>query len=130
MIGVLNGLAYEREERHLHPDLDDPQGSRLGVTRQEDDCRAYVERRGWQLASVYEDDDLSAFRARPGPPIGVYWRTLRPVLWTPWSPGTLTGNIDILGRLKSSLRLSRRRVSRWRLCVRAPSTSARQLVEL
>ncbi|MBJ7598641.1 recombinase family protein [Candidatus Nephthysia bennettiae] len=45
----------------------DPQGGRLGVRRQEEDCRAYVEQRGWELAGTYEDDDLSAFsgKARP-----------------------------------------------------------------
>jgi site-specific DNA recombinase len=45
----------------------DPEGTRMGVSRQEDDCRAYVERKGWDVLAVYEDDDLSAFsgKARP-----------------------------------------------------------------
>ncbi len=127
---MLNGLAYEREERHLHPDLDDPQGSRLGVTRQEDDCRAYVERRGWQLASVYEDDDLRAFSGKTRP---AYRRLLEDIAAgavdavVAWHPDRLHRHPR---ELEEFIEIVEKRVSRWRLCVRAPSTSARQLVEL
>lgn len=42
----------------------DPEGDRLGVTRQVDDCRAMAERRGWPVAEVYVDDDVSAYPRR------------------------------------------------------------------
>lgn len=37
----------------------DRTGEELGVKRQEDDCRADAERRGWTVAEVDRDDDLS-----------------------------------------------------------------------
>jgi site-specific DNA recombinase len=46
----------------------DPSGERLGVQRQEADCLEEASRRGWSIAQVYVDDDLSAFnpsKARP-----------------------------------------------------------------
>jgi site-specific DNA recombinase len=45
----------------------DPQGTRLAVRRQEADCAALAERRGWTVAETYIDDDISAYRgaARP-----------------------------------------------------------------
>ena len=46
----------------------DPSGERLGVQRQEEDCRAEATRRGWRVAEVYEDDDRSAFNPRRGRP--------------------------------------------------------------
>lgn len=47
---------------------DDRAGAGLGVARQEADCRALADRRGWTVADVYVDNDLSAYRAdvRPG----------------------------------------------------------------
>ena len=39
----------------------DPSGERLGVQRQEADCLEEANRRGWGIAQVYVDDDLSAF---------------------------------------------------------------------
>jgi DNA invertase Pin-like site-specific DNA recombinase len=36
----------------------------LGVARQEADCRALLERKGWTLADVYVDNDISATRKR------------------------------------------------------------------
>jgi site-specific DNA recombinase len=42
----------------------DPSGERLGVQRQEDDCRAEALRRAWRIAEVYQDDDRSAFNSR------------------------------------------------------------------
>ena len=53
----------------------DPSGERLGVNRQEDDCRAEAARRHWQIAGVYVDDDRSAFNTRKPRP--EYQRLLR-----------------------------------------------------
>jgi site-specific DNA recombinase len=39
----------------------DPSGERLGVQRQEADCLEESKRRGWSVAQIYVDDDLSAF---------------------------------------------------------------------
>lgn len=46
---------------------DDPELTRLGVQRQEADARALVDRRGWEVAGVYEDDDVSAYSGRQRP---------------------------------------------------------------
>jgi DNA invertase Pin-like site-specific DNA recombinase len=46
---------------------DDRAGSGLGVARQEADCRTLAERRGWTVADVYIDNDLSAYRGRGRP---------------------------------------------------------------
>jgi DNA invertase Pin-like site-specific DNA recombinase len=45
----------------------DREGAGLGVARQEDDCRALCERKGWDVAGVYPDNDVSAYSgaARP-----------------------------------------------------------------
>lgn len=39
----------------------DDRGDLLGVKRQEKDCRALAGRKGWPVASLYVDDDVSAF---------------------------------------------------------------------
>jgi len=46
----------------------DPGETRLGVARQEQDCRALAERKGWPVVHVYVDNDISAAtgKARPG----------------------------------------------------------------
>lgn len=47
----------------------DREGGGLGVQRQEEDCRALAETLGWKVASVYQDNDISAYqrkRARSG----------------------------------------------------------------
>jgi DNA invertase Pin-like site-specific DNA recombinase len=46
----------------------DREGDGLGVLRQLADCRAEAERRGWNIAEEYVDDDISAYsgRERPG----------------------------------------------------------------
>lgn len=41
---------------------DDLAGQGLGVARQEADCRALAGLRGWTVAGVYEDNDVSAFK--------------------------------------------------------------------
>jgi DNA invertase Pin-like site-specific DNA recombinase len=48
---------------------DDREGRGLGVTRQENECRALAERLGWQVAEphIYSDNDLSAYSGRPRP---------------------------------------------------------------
>jgi len=45
----------------------DSEGQGLGVERQAELCRDLAKRHGWQVADVYEDNDLSAFsgKARP-----------------------------------------------------------------
>ncbi|MGH9090585.1 MAG: recombinase family protein [Acidimicrobiales bacterium] len=43
---------------------EDPEGNRLGVTRQEDDCRALAKIRRWTVAGVYTDNDVSAFKVK------------------------------------------------------------------
>ncbi|MGZ4590620.1 MAG: recombinase family protein, partial [Actinomycetes bacterium] len=45
----------------------DPDGTQLGVERQEQDCRALAERLGWSVAEVYRDNDVSAFARKPRP---------------------------------------------------------------
>jgi site-specific DNA recombinase len=42
----------------------DPSGERLGVQRQEADCLEEAKRRGWSIAQVYVDDDLSAYNTK------------------------------------------------------------------
>ena len=46
----------------------DTEGTGLGVQRQEALCRKLADEKGWQVAKVYTDNDLSAFRGegRPG----------------------------------------------------------------
>jgi DNA invertase Pin-like site-specific DNA recombinase len=43
---------------------DDRAGDAAGVGRQEADCRALAERRGWTVADVYTENDTSAFKRR------------------------------------------------------------------
>lgn len=45
----------------------DPQGLRAGVDRQEADSRKECERRGWEVAGVYADNDQSAYSGKPRP---------------------------------------------------------------
>ncbi len=59
-IAPLRAAIYTRISR-------DDQGDRLGVQRQEQDCREYVKSRGWKLAKVYEDNDLSAYNCKARP---------------------------------------------------------------
>lgn len=46
---------------------EDRDGTGLGVARQEKDCKALAARRGWHVARVYVDNDISAYsgKARP-----------------------------------------------------------------
>lgn len=45
----------------------DPDGDRLGVSRQIEDCRGLAERRGWTIADLYVDDDRSAYSGKVRP---------------------------------------------------------------
>ena len=54
----------------------DADGTELGVTRQQEDCRAEAERRGWNVTQVYVDNDVSATRAKVRPS---YQRMIRDV---------------------------------------------------
>ena len=45
----------------------DREGAGLGVQRQEEDCRAYCAARGWDVAEVYVDNDVSATSSKPRP---------------------------------------------------------------
>ncbi|MCC5781627.1 resolvase [Kocuria sp. CCUG 69068] len=45
----------------------DRTGEELGVTRQLEDCRAEAQRRGWQVADEYVDDDISAYSGKKRP---------------------------------------------------------------
>jgi site-specific DNA recombinase len=46
---------------------DGREGSGLGVTRQEEDCRALAEARGWTVTRVFVDNDISAYSGKPRP---------------------------------------------------------------
>ena len=46
---------------------DDRVGAGLGVARQEGDCRALISARGWEVAQVFTDNDLSAYSGKPRP---------------------------------------------------------------
>jgi DNA invertase Pin-like site-specific DNA recombinase len=45
----------------------DPEGDRLGVQRQEADCRKLCAEQGFDVAGVYVDDDVSAYSGKPRP---------------------------------------------------------------
>jgi site-specific DNA recombinase len=45
----------------------DREGAGLGVARQEQDCRTLCERRGWTVAEIYADNDVSAYSGKPRP---------------------------------------------------------------
>lgn len=45
----------------------DRAGNRLGVDRQQKDCRALAKRLGWQITDVFIDDDISAYGGKRRP---------------------------------------------------------------
>lgn len=45
----------------------DPEGRKLGVARQEADCRKLASSRGWKVVAVYSDNDISAASGRRRP---------------------------------------------------------------
>ena len=60
MVSVRSAAVYTRISS-------DPDGTQLGVDRQEQDCRALAEELGWTVAEVYQDNDVSAFSTKPRP---------------------------------------------------------------
>lgn len=54
----------------------DTEGTELGVTRQQEDCRREAARRGWDVADLYTDNDVSATRSKTRPE---YQRMLRDI---------------------------------------------------
>ncbi len=46
---------------------DDRAGEGLGVARQRKDCEALIDRAGYELAGIYEDNDLGAYHGKPRP---------------------------------------------------------------
>jgi DNA invertase Pin-like site-specific DNA recombinase len=46
---------------------EDTEGLGQGVARQEADCQALCEAKGWSVVGVYEDNDRSAFSGKPRP---------------------------------------------------------------
>ncbi|MEA2580709.1 MAG: hypothetical protein QOE83_1601 [Actinomycetota bacterium] len=53
---------------------DDREGRQLGVGRQREDCLAVAAQRGWTVAELYVDNDVSAYSGKPRPE---YRRMLR-----------------------------------------------------
>jgi DNA invertase Pin-like site-specific DNA recombinase len=45
----------------------DQTGTAAGVKRQEEDCRALAERKGWDVNEIYCDNDVSAYYGKPRP---------------------------------------------------------------
>jgi DNA invertase Pin-like site-specific DNA recombinase len=46
---------------------EDREGAGLGVQRQREDCEAIAQKRGWDVARVYVDNDISAYSGKPRP---------------------------------------------------------------
>jgi site-specific DNA recombinase len=61
MLHTMRAAIYSRLSK-------DPTGQQTATGRQRDDCRALIERHGWDVVAEYEDVDLSAYRGvqRPG----------------------------------------------------------------
>ncbi|OZC84490.1 hypothetical protein CH282_15245 [Rhodococcus sp. 06-418-1B] len=45
----------------------DPDGTELAVERQVNDCQALADKLGWQVVTVYRDNDVSAYSGKPRP---------------------------------------------------------------
>jgi DNA invertase Pin-like site-specific DNA recombinase len=73
----------------------DPSGERLGVHRQQLDCEQEAKRRGWTVAAVYVDDDISAFDRRKVRP--EYQRLLSDIAGD-LRDGVMTWRLDRLHR--------------------------------
>src|SRR5487761_79666 len=46
---------------------EDREGAGLGVQRQREDCETIAQTRGWDVAHVYVDNDISAYSGKPRP---------------------------------------------------------------
>ena len=68
-------MGHEQQEQTTGPEpslravvyvriSDDPEGAERGVDRQEADCRAYAAAHGWEVATVFRENDTSAFKQR------------------------------------------------------------------
>lgn len=66
----------------------------LGVARQEKDCRAWADRRGWPVAQVYTDNDTSAYGAKDRPE----YRRMLADLQTGKVDGVIVWHLDRLTR--------------------------------
>jgi site-specific DNA recombinase len=67
-------------------------GRALGVKRQEKDCRALCDDRGWTVADVLVDNDLSAYSGKPRPGYATLLEGLRVKRWdvlVVWHPDRL-----------------------------------------
>ena len=78
----------------------DRAGAGLGVARQEEDCRALCERRGWQVARVFVDNDVSAYSGKPRPA----WRELLTDLAAGRADAVVCWHVDRLTRSPASWR--------------------------
>jgi DNA invertase Pin-like site-specific DNA recombinase len=74
-------------------------GAGLGVQRQEQDCRALCERRGWDVVDVYVDDDVSAYSGKPRPA----WRRLLADIDAGGITGIVCWHVDRLTRTPREL---------------------------
>lgn len=91
----------------------DPTGDRLGVQRQEEECRALCESLGWPVVAVYEDDDKSAYSGKSRPRYEAMLESLAAgeagavVAWHPdrlhRSPRELEDFIDLVESTKISV---------------------------
>jgi site-specific DNA recombinase len=91
----------------------DGEGTGLGVARQEADCRQLCERRGWAVADVLIDNDVSAFSGKHRPGYEKLTAGLRDrrydglVVWHPdrlhRSPRELEGFIDLMEQTGASV---------------------------
>jgi site-specific DNA recombinase len=72
----------------------DRTGAGLGVARQEEDCRELCVRRGWQVARVYVDNDVSAYSGKPRPA----WRELLADLEAGRADAVVCWHVDRLTR--------------------------------
>jgi site-specific DNA recombinase len=57
-------IDYTHESRHLCPHLGRCRKLGLGVGRQQADTRKLVDLRGWTLAEIYLDNDVSAYQPK------------------------------------------------------------------
>lgn len=88
----------------------DTEESGLGVARQEKDCRALIERNGWDFAGVYTDNDISAYTGKTRPRYNALCKLIADgeidvlVAWHPdritRSPKELETLIDVLDAAK------------------------------
>lgn len=111
----------------------DRTGSEAGVARQEKDCRAHVERSGWELVGVFADNDLSAYSGKPRP---AFERLLSLVaagavdVIVAWHPDRVTRTPTELERVIDVLDaagcpVDTVRAGRWDLSTRSGRTQAR-----